>query len=309
MQKVIIVVGPTASGKTFVGIQLAKKFGGEIISCDSMQIYRQLDIGTAKVKPEEKEGIKHHLIDIINPEDEFSVNDFRDLAFQTIEDLHRQKKIPILVGGTGLYINSIIYKLQFANVPKDPVIRKKWEGICREKGSDYLYNYLYTIDPKSCDKIHPNNTNRLIRAIEVHEITGKKFSSYTSNFRVVNDEYEFIKIGLTDQRHILYERINQRVDQMFDEGLIEEVHSLLDIINKDSQSMQAIGYKEVLDFFSHKTSYSMMKEKIKQNSRRYAKRQLTWFRRDDGIRWFSLSDYDNKESMVNSIIQCIGDHI
>lgn len=309
MKKIIIVVGPTASGKTQVGIQLAKKFQGEIISCDSMQIYKKMNIGTAKVTEKEKQGIVHHLIDILDPQNEFSVNEFQDLAFHKIMEIQEKGHLPILVGGTGLYINSITYHLNFNNIQKDNQIRQKLKEISNEKGSQHLYDYLYTIDPKSCETIHPNNINRLIRAIEVYELTGNKYSDSNTNFRMENNDFDFIMVGLTDHREKLYERINQRVDQMLKDGLVDEVRHLTLSTDVNAQSMQAIGYKEVLSYLKNEISYQQMQEEIKQNSRRYAKRQLTWFRRDQRIRWFSHSDYKDFQNMMNSILQYVGEHL
>lgn len=288
-EKLAVLIGPTAVGKTKLSILLAKRFNAEIISGDSMQIYKRMDIGTAKIKEEEMEGIPHHLIDIKNPEEPFSAAEFQELVRSKITEITSRGKLPMIVGGTGLYIQSVIYDYQFSDAPSDEEFRKILEERAEREGNDVIYEELLEIDPESAEKIHPNNIRRVIRALEIYHCTGKTMSQYQEN---QNPEllYDTALIGLTMDRETLYDRINQRVEIMMQEGLLEEVSSLFDNGLMDCQSIQAIGYKELYDYFNGRVSLEDAVENLKQNSRRYAKRQLTWFRNKMNVEWFDMSD-------------------
>lgn len=282
MENLVIITGPTGIGKTELSLELAKKYSGEIISADSMQIYKKLNIGTAKIDLN-KTDIPHHMIDIIDPEDNFSVADFKKETKKIISDINKRGKIPFLVGGTGLYINSIVYNLNFTETEPDYEYRNKLNYLLEKNGSEVLYNKLFEIDEDMAKKIHKNNGQRIIRALEILKNGNKK----EDKFREKNDDYNLTYIGLNMDRDKLYEKINNRVDLMIDKGLVKEVGSLIERgLDKNSQSLKAIGYKEVICYLDGKTSYDEMIELIKKNSRHYAKRQLTWFRRDNRIKWF-----------------------
>ncbi|MBN8199683.1 MULTISPECIES: tRNA (adenosine(37)-N6)-dimethylallyltransferase MiaA [Bacillaceae] len=288
-EKLAVLIGPTAVGKTKLSILLAKRFNAEIISGDSMQIYKSMDIGTAKIKEEEMEGIPHHLIDIKNPEDPFSAAEFQELVRSRITEITSRGKLPMIVGGTGLYIQSVIYDYQFSDAPSDEEFRKTLEERDEREGKDALFKELLAIDPESAEKIHPNNIRRVIRALEIYHCTGKTMSQYQEN-QDPELLYDTALIGLTMDRETLYERINLRVEIMMKEGLLEEVRSLYDQGLKDCQSIQAIGYKELYQYFNGRVSLEDAVGNLKQNSRRYAKRQLTWFRNKMNVEWFDMSD-------------------
>ncbi|SDL97400.1 tRNA dimethylallyltransferase [Bacillus sp. OK048] len=288
-QKLLVIIGPTAVGKTKLSIELAKQYNGEIISGDSMQIYRGMDIGTAKIKIEEMEGIPHHLIDIKEPEESFSVAEFQQLVRAKIAEITSKGKLPIIVGGTGLYIQSVIYDYQFSDAPADEKLRLQLEERAMEIGYEALHDELTKIDPESARQIHPNNVRRVIRALEIYHCTGKIMSEHQNN-QQPDLLYETALIGLTMEREKLYERINTRVELMVSAGLLEEVSQLHKQGIRDCQSIQAIGYKEIYDYLDGKVSLSEAVENLKQNSRRYAKRQLTWFRNKMGVEWFDLSN-------------------
>ncbi|WP_110113022.1 tRNA (adenosine(37)-N6)-dimethylallyltransferase MiaA [Bacillus sp. CGMCC 1.16541] len=287
-QKVIVLIGPTAVGKTKLSIEIAKTFNAEIISGDSMQIYKGMDIGTAKITETEMEGIPHHLIDIKDPTESFSVAEFQTLVREKITQIHAKGKVPMIVGGTGLYIQSVIYDYQFAEDKKDSAIKWELEQLANIKGIDFLYEKLQKVDPESAKSIHKNNERRVIRALEVYEETGKKFSDYIKeqSHELI---YDVILIGLTMDRETLYQRINQRVDMMMNEGLLQEVQGLYHKGVRDTQSIQAIGYKELYAYLEEEVSLDEAVEQLKQNSRRYAKRQLTWFRNKMPVHWFDVT--------------------
>lgn len=290
-EKLVVIIGPTAVGKTKTSVELAKSIDGEIISGDSMQIYRGMDIGTAKVSMEEMQGIPHYLIDIVDPTESFSVAQFQKEVQKLISDINAKGKIPIIVGGTGLYIQSVLYNYQFSEAEGDLEYRHSLEKLSQEKGQDAVYELLKKVDPKSASLIHPNNVRRVIRALEVYHKTGVGMSDYEQQ-RKEDSTYDYVLIGLTMERKVLYERINKRVDQMVEDGLFEEAKSLYNkgIINY--QSTQAIGYKEIYEYFSGELTLDEAIEKLKRNSRRYAKRQLTWFRNKMDVDWFDMTDLD-----------------
>lgn len=297
---IIILTGPTAVGKTELSINLAKKLNAEIISADSMQIYKHMDVGTAKIMPNEMDGIKHYLIDEIDPSEKFSVSDFKQRAEQYIEEINSKGKIPIITGGTGLYINSILYNMDFAKSDADEGIRNELEEELKLKGLEYMHSKLRDMDSESADRIHKNNTKRVIRAIEVC-MQGKKMGDFSRELKL-NEKYEPIIVILNRDREELYERINLRVDIMIDKGLEQEVKNLLnDGYKKDSQALQAIGYKEIIDMFEGKLTKKEAISIIKRNSRRYAKRQITWFKRYKTAKWFDINDYNCKEELKEAI--------
>ncbi|HLS23239.1 MAG TPA: tRNA (adenosine(37)-N6)-dimethylallyltransferase MiaA [Pseudogracilibacillus sp.] len=288
MKKVIAIVGPTAVGKTSLSIRLAKRFDGEIISGDSMQIYKGMDIGTSKITEEEKEDIPHYMLDIRNPGEDFSVAQFKTLVQQHIKDITERNRLPFIVGGTGLYIKSVLYDYDFSDRKRDPAITKRLETFVREKGVLPLYEKLKKIDPYQAEKIHPNNYRRVIRALEIYETTGMTMSEYHKQQKS-EPIYDYLLIGLTMERSILYEKINKRVDEMIDLGLVEEVKELIDQNLEDSQAMKAIGYKEFIPYFKGEQSLEQSIQLLKRNTRRYAKRQLTWFKNKMNVEWFDLT--------------------
>lgn len=280
-QKLLVLGGPTAVGKTDLSIRLAQELNGEIISADSMQIYKYMDIGSAKVKEEEMKGIKHHLIDIINPDIPFSVADFKEYGDKALNSIINNDKLPIIVGGTGLYINSLTCNMTFTDAEKDDDYRKYLEDLALEKGNEYIHEMLKECDPISYKEIHANNRKRVIRALEVFKLTGKPFSSYNAGEDFYKSDYDVYYYVLTMDREKLYSRINKRVDIMIENGLIDECIKLMNMgYTSDMQSMQGIGYKEMLYHLEGKISLDEAIDMIKQGTRNYAKRQLTWFRRD-----------------------------
>lgn len=296
-KKCIVIVGPTGVGKTRLSIFLAKRLNSQIISADSMQIYKYMDIGTAKVEPKYQKEIKHHLIDIVEPDENFNVEQFQSLCIEKIEEISSINKIPIIVGGTGLYINSITHKLEFNTVKSDEKLRYELENIAESQGNQKLHKMLEDIDPESANKIHMNNVRRVIRAIEVYKLTGHKFSEINDKFDRYNDDYDFYIIGLNDDRESLYERINQRVDEMIDEGFMAECKYIYELTDENSQSIQAIGYREAFMYLNNEISFKDMVSLMKKNSRKYAKRQLTWFRQDERIHWMNLEDFNKFEDI------------
>lgn len=298
--KVIVIIGPTAVGKTKLSIELAKALNGEIISGDSMQIYRNMDIGTAKVTEEEMDGIPHYMIDIKNPEDSFSVAEFQELVRGHIADITKRGKLPIIVGGTGLYIQSVLYDYQFSDEPGDHVYRKQLEQEAEEYGVEYIHRKLEKVDPISAKRIHPNNVRRVIRALEIFHTTGKTMSDQLEQQE--NELlYDVALIGLTMDRDLLYSRINLRVDIMMEQGLLAEVERLYEDGVRNCQSIQAIGYKELYEYFEGKTSLEEAVMALKTNSRRYAKRQLTWFRNKMDVNWFDVTSGEKNIEILEYI--------
>ncbi len=299
---IIIIAGPTAVGKTKTSIELAKALNTEIISADSIQIYRGCDIGSAKVTTEEMQGIKHHLIDIKEPYENYSVKEYREDAFKIINKLHAENKIPIVCGGTGFYINSLIYDMNLDDNSQDDFVREKIYEIYEEKGIDYIRNALFYIDKNSFDRINVNDTKRNIRAIEYFICTGNKFSDTFNSIREINNNITFSYYALEMQRDLLYDRINKRVDLMLEEGLIDEVKNLMSNgITKENQSMQAIGYKEIIKYLEGEWDYDFAIDKLKQFSRNYAKRQLTWFRNDSNVKMIDVNEFNNVSELVKFI--------
>ena len=288
--KVIVIVGPTASGKTGLSIELAKRIGGEIISADSMQIYKDMNIGTAKVTEEEKEGINHYLIDIISPEERYTVSNFKKDAEKAIEEILAKGKTPIVVGGTGLYINSLIYGIEYQEMEYDEEYRdmlmKKAES---EMGLKEIYEDALRIDPEAMKKIFPSDKKRIVRVLEIYKATGKTKTEQEILSRKNGVKYDYRVFGISRDREELYERINKRVDIMIEQGLVDEVKYIYNKYKKFPTAMQGLGYKEVIWYLENKITYEEMIELIKKETRRYAKRQLTWFRKTENIVWLDAS--------------------
>ncbi|MGX4600348.1 tRNA (adenosine(37)-N6)-dimethylallyltransferase MiaA [Faecalimicrobium sp. JNUCC 81] len=301
---IIILTGPTAVGKTDLSINLSKELDAEIISADSMQIYKYMDIGSAKVTEEEMGGVKHYLIDEITPDFTFSVSEFQDRANKYIKEINEKGKKVLVTGGTGLYLNSLIYNMDFAKSDADNELRERLRIELEENGIDYMHNKLRELDFDSANRIHKNNTKRVIRALEV-ALSGKKMNDFSNDLKF-NDRYEPIIIVLNRDREHLYQRINKRVDIMMESGLIEEVKRLISMgYTKDMISMQGIGYKEIIKYLEGEYELDEAIEIIKRDSRRYAKRQLTWFRRYENAKWFDLDSYTDSKVLKDDIIKHI----
>ena len=301
---IIILTGPTAVGKTNLSIELAKDLNAEIISADSMQIYKYMDIGSAKVTIDEMQGVKHYLVDEVTPDYAFSVSEFQKRADSYIEKINSENKKVLVTGGTGLYLNSLIYNMDFAKSNANNELREKLRIELEENGIDYMHNKLKELDSEAAERIHKNNTKRVIRALEVC-LSGEKMNDFSNDLKF-NEKYNPIIIVLNREREHLYERINKRVDIMMESGLIDEVKKLLKMgYTKDMISMQGIGYKEIIKYLDGQYSLEEAIEIIKRDSRRYAKRQLTWFRRYDDAKWFNLDEYDNSQVLKNDIIKHI----
>lgn len=299
----VILTGPTAVGKTALSIKLASEIGGEIISADSMQVYRQMDIGSAKIKPEEMGGIPHHLIDILEPEEEFNVCLFEKLALEAMEQIYERGHIPVVVGGTGFYIQALLYQIDFTEEETDTAYRDKLWQLGEEKGNHYLHELLRKVDPKSAEEIHENNRKRVIRALEFYENCGKPISTHNKEQRQKTSAYNSCYFVLTDDRKKLYERIESRVDQMLSKGLVDEVRTLKERgCNASMVSMQGLGYKEILEYLDGRCSLLEAVEKIKKETRHFAKRQLTWFRREKDVIWLDKQAFAYDEDAVLSCI-------
>ena len=280
-KKLLVIAGPTGVGKTELSIELAKRLNGEIISADSMQIYKYMDIGSAKITEEEMGGIEHYLIDVVSPSEPFSAAEFKKEGTNALEKIEAKGKLPIIVGGTGLYINALTCNMNFTETDKDEEYRKELEDLANKHGNEYIHEFLKDIDPISYKEIHANNRKRVIRALEVYKLTGKPFSSYNAGEDFYKSEYDIYFYVLTMDRDKLYERINKRVDIMMEKGLLEECIKLKEMgYTSSEQSMQGIGYKEMLFYLQGDVSLDVAIDMVKQGSRNYAKRQLTWFRRD-----------------------------
>lgn len=307
MKKLIVLTGPTAVGKTELSINLAKAVNGEIISADSIQVYKGMDIGSAKITPDEMQGINHYLIDILEPAEEFNIHLFKTLTLKAMDEIYAKNKIPIIVGGTGFYIQSVIYDIDFCDTEADNSYRESLETIAKNKGNLYLHEMLRKVDNKSADAIHPNNVKRVIRALEYYNQTGQPISEHNTVQKNNSSPYNFAYFVLNDKRELLYERINKRVDTMFENGLIQEVKELLNSgCNKDMVSMQGIGYKEVVEYLEGKLSLDETKELIKKNTRHFAKRQLTWFRREKEVNMININEFNyDKQLILENILNIL----
>lgn len=304
-EKIIVISGPTGIGKSKVAVELAKKLGNtEIISSDSMQIYKEMSIGTAKVTDEEMSGIKHHMIDEVSIHDNFSVYDYQKKAKKLISDMNERGTIPIIIGGTGLYINSLLYKLDFSSEAEDKELREKLNKEAELYGKEYLYNKLKELDPEYAEKLSVNDTFRIIRALEVIYKSGNKYSEENKNFREYNDEYDKLIYILQTDREFLYDRINKRVDKMFAAGLLDEVKDIIKDMSSEeiasNRALLAIGYKELISYLQGEITYERAVDLIKQKSRNYAKRQLTWFRRESEANYIDVN-FEDIDQTVNTI--------
>lgn len=297
---VIAIVGPTAVGKTALSIELAKKLDGEIINGDSMQVYRDLNIGTAKITPEEMDGVPHHLLDILEPTDSFSVADYQQAVREKITEIQARGKMPIIVGGTGLYVQAVLYDFRFTEEKIDEGVREAYYTALEQLGPEAMHARLAAVDPETAKTIHPNNTRRVIRALEMAEHSDVKKSN-DAQHQGEKALYHHLIIGLNMDREKLYERINLRVDMMLEQGLVDEVRGLYDRDIRDVQAIRAIGYKELYDYFDGRETFEQAIENLKQNSRRYAKRQLTYFRNKMDITWYD--SFTAKEAVFKDIFQ------
>lgn len=314
-KKLIILTGPTAVGKTELSIRLAKAVDGEIISADSMQVYRGMDVGTAKIMPDEMNGVPHYLVDCMEPTDDFNVTEFQRMAKSAMENIYANGHIPIIVGGTGFYIQSVLYDIEFnSHISKENIevndsgadeeYRQSLRLIAQEQGAEYLHNMLRQVDSASAEAIHANNIKRVIRALEYYKLTGKPISAHNEEQRRNESPYNYVYFVLNDDRDILYSRIDQRVDIMFENGLEEEVKKLIDSgLTRDMVSMQGIGYKEMFGYFDKEYDLERAKYLIKQDTRHFAKRQLTWFRREQNVCWMNYQDYNSsKDKMLEAML-------
>lgn len=300
--KIIAVCGPTAVGKTKYSIEIAKELNGEIVSCDSMQLYKYMDIGSAKPTLQERAQAVHHLVDVIDPREEFSCAVYKQMAQSAISDIVARGKIPVIAGGTGLYLNSLLYDMDFDEVPPaNEELRAQLYKEAEEHGALYVYNKLKALDENAANRIHPNNVKKVIRALEAAS-EGRNIKDFATDLKK-NEDISPILIGLNRDRAELYDRINMRVDILMQEGLVDEVKSLMDCgLTEENISMKGIGYKEVIAYLQGEYDYDFAVDLIKKNTRHYAKRQLTWFRRYDDMKWFNISEYDNDESCLEDIL-------
>lgn len=306
-QPLIILAGPTAVGKTQASIGLAGAIGGEIISADSMQVYKYMDIGSAKIRPSEMGGIPHYLIDVLEPDEEFHVVRFQKMAKEAMAKIRSNGHIPILVGGTGFYIQALLYDIDFAENDSDPQYRSELEQFAAEHGSKALHDRLREIDPESADEIHANNRKRVIRAIEYYHLTGEQISVHNKREKAKESPYEFRYFVLNDDRRRLYERIDRRVDQMMENGLTDEVKELKRRgYTREMVSMQGLGYKELLAYLEGEMSLEEAVYTIKRDTRHFAKRQITWFKRERDVIWIDKQQYHYDES---AILQAMTDQI
>ena len=301
----IIITGPTASGKTALSIELAKRISGEIISADSMQVYRHMDIGSAKVTREEMDGVPHYLIDVLDPPEEFNVVRFQEMAKQAMEEIYSHGNIPIIAGGTGFYIQALLYDIDFTETDEDSELRKELEKKARTDGPAALHALLEEIDPESAEAIHENNVKRVIRAIEFYRQTGMKISEHNRKEREKTSPYQFLYYVLDLPRPLLYSRIDERVDRMMEHGLVEEVKALQAMgCTRDMVSMQGLGYKEILDYLNGQLTLDEAVYILKRDTRHFAKRQLTWFRRERNVRWLESESFKgSREKMLHAVLE------
>ena len=303
----VVLTGPTAVGKTALSIELAKAISGAIISADSMQVYKHMDIGSAKIMPEEMEEIRHYLVDEFEPDEEFHVARFVERAKECLNEIYREGKIPIIVGGTGFYIQALLYDVNFSEQNTNTEYRKELEYLAEEKGAEYLHKMLKEVDAASAEEIHANNRKRVIRALEFYHLAGTKISEHNETEKQKTSPYNFAYFVLTDNRKHLYERIEKRVDMMIKNGLVEEVQKLKDMgYHREMVSMQGLGYKEILDYLDGKMTLEEAVTLIKKETRHFAKRQLTWFRRERDVIWFDKEKYEyNEEHILRDMIKIL----
>ncbi len=298
--KTLVICGPTASGKTGFAVDMAEMLNGEIISADCMLVYKKLNIGTAKPTAEEMRNVPHHMIDIVEPTESFSVSDYADRALPLLASIRERGRLPVICGGTGFYIQSLLFERKLGGVPADATVREKYEAIAREKGKEYLHEILRSVDPESAEILHPNDQKRVVRALEIYALTGSKKSDQQDGFC---RKTEYAAIAFDYPREVLYDRINRRVDDMLAAGLVEEVRALLDNgVQEGDQCMQGIGYKEVVKFLKNEISHSTMSDMIKQNTRNYAKRQITFFKKLPDIVWLQPNERDNAKKVTEMVL-------
>ena len=299
---VVAVVGPTASGKSALAVELARLLNGEIVSANSKQIYRYMSVGTAVPTEEEMAGIPHHLLQFLNPDQNFSVAEYVELAQKAILEIHARKKLPVVAGGTGLYVSSLLDNITFFDTKSDPALRQELEQTAAEKGNQYLLDLLNTFDPQLAQKLHPNNLGRIIRGIEAYRLTGIPMSEHQKASRQKESPYRCCIIGLNYRnRDLLYQRIDRRVEKMMENGLLEEIKELIRM-GYSQTAAQAIGYKEFFGYLQGKSALEESVARVQQESRRYAKRQLTWFRRDERVNWLYIDDYEDYNSLVKQAL-------
>ncbi len=296
---IVVLTGPTAVGKTELSIQLAKAIGGEIISADSMQVYKHMDVGSAKITPEEMDGVRHYLVDELEPFDEFHVVKFQEYAQKYLNEIYAHGKIPIIAGGTGFYIQALLNDIDFTEQESDSAYRKELEALAEEHGNQYLHDRLKEVDPESAEAIHPNNRKRVIRALEFYQETGRKISEHNAKEQMRTSPYNFAYFVLNDERSHLYKRIDARVDKMIEDGLEAEVRRLKEMgCTKDMVAMQGIGYKEMLSYLDGSYSLEEAVYIIKRETRHFAKRQITWFKRERDVIWLNKNEFDYKNEAI-----------
>ena len=303
----IVLTGPTAVGKTKLSIALAKAVGGEIISADSMQVYKYMDIGSAKIRPEEMDGVPHYLVDVLDPSEEFHIVKFQEMAKEAMEKIYANGHIPILVGGTGFYIQAIVKDIDFTENEENTEVRAKWEQFAAVHGAEALHAELEKIDPNSAKAIPAGNVKRVVRALEFYELSGKRISEHNEEQKVKGSPYNFAYFVLNDHRNLLYDRIEKRIDEMLKEGLIEEVQGLKNRgFTKNMVSMQGLGYKEILDYLDGNLTLEEAIYILKRDTRHFAKRQLTWFRRETSVSWIHKYEYDyNDEKILAAMLDIL----
>lgn len=303
-EKIVILTGPTGVGKTKLSIELAQKINGEIISCDAYQIYKRMDIGTDKIRVSEMNEIVHHNIDIVNPDENFNTAMFKTRTEKLISEIYSREKRPILVGGTGLYLHSLIYEMNFGEVESDAITRSSIEKIVEEKGLAHIYIILKNIDENISEYVDENNTHRVIRAYEIYLKTNNKPSTYLSKFRKKNKKYDFLYFVLNNKREVLYENIDSRVEQMMNDGLLNEINGLLEAgYHFDMQSLKGIGYKEFKPYFEGEIPLKDAVEKVKQHSRNFAKRQITWFKKEDKAIWINKNEFKIEQEILEYLVK------
>lgn len=302
----IILTGPTAVGKTSLSIALAKAVGGEIISADSMQVYKGMDIGSAKITKEEMQGVPHYLIDELEPDEEFHVVKFKEMVCEYMQQIYDRGKIPILTGGTGFYIQSVLYDIDFTENDSDPAYRSYLESLAAEHGAEYLHQMLKQVDPDSAEEIHANNVKRVIRALEYYHDCGQPISVHNRLERQKESPYAAVYFVLNEDRSLLYDRINRRVDAMLEAGLVDEVKCLKERgFTSDMVSMQGLGYKEILDYLNGKCTLEDAVYRIKRDTRHFAKRQITWFKREKNVIWIQKENFESREMMLDYMLDIV----
>ena len=300
----IILTGPTAVGKTALSIGLAKAADGEIISADSMQVYRKMNIGTAKIQQSEMQGVRHHLIDILDPGEDFNVVLFKKYALEAMKDIYSRGKIPVVVGGTGFYIQALLYDINFEDNDNDMSYRAELQTLAAEHGNSYIHDMLAGVDPESAEKIHENNVKRVIRALEFYKKTGTKISEHNEAESQKESPYNFEYFVLNDDRQKLYDRIDRRIDIMLEDGLLDEVKSLVDEgYSRDLVSMQGLGYKEMIDYIQERYTLDEAVYTLKRDTRHFAKRQVTWFKREKQVTWVNKNEFDSEADILSFMIE------